>query len=93
MTTNPKPYMREYIADYRKKKKSAAKEAKGGKCSKCGKAINLEFHHTKQAGKKVEPADMWTESKETQKKELAKTKLLCEKCHQKVAPGRPKKKG
>jgi 5-methylcytosine-specific restriction endonuclease McrA len=52
---------------------------KGKKCEKCGSTKNLELHHLDKH--KKEDHKIWSWSPARFKKEAAKCKILCRKCH------------
>jgi hypothetical protein len=52
---------------------------KGKKCEKCGSTKNLELHHLDKH--KKEDHKIWSWAPARFKKEAAKCKILCRKCH------------
>lgn len=73
--------MREYMRNYREKRRQEAREALGGQCARCGTAVALEFDHVDRNTKVDGIANLLTHSKETLNAELAKCQLLCHDCH------------
>lgn len=73
--------MREYINQYRTRRKEDAISRLGGKCLVCGSTEQLEFDHINRSEKLASIGKMWTASKEKFETELAKCQLLCRDCH------------
>jgi len=73
--------MREYMREYRAKKRIYAKQKLGGCCSKCGSTENLEFDHIDRSTKVNGIASLLTNSKKDLEAELNKCQLLCKSCH------------
>jgi hypothetical protein len=72
---------KEYIQEYRTKRKTLAYDMLGGKCIKCGSTENLQFDHIDPKSKKNEIASMLTSKIEDFIVEVKKCQLLCVKCH------------
>jgi 5-methylcytosine-specific restriction endonuclease McrA len=72
---------KEYIREYRLKRKTLAIEMLGGKCSRCGTIENLHFDHINPQEKTNEIASMFTSKIEDFILEVRKCQLLCNKCH------------
>lgn len=73
--------MREYITEYRQKRREFAKAQLGGVCVQCGSSQNLEFDHIDPSTKTLHISKMWTASMERFLTELEKCQLLCHGCH------------
>jgi len=72
---------KEYIREYRKKRKQDAVNQLGGQCVMCGSKEDLEFDHIDPNTKKNTISNMWTSNKEVLQEELNKCQLLCHSCH------------
>ena len=72
---------KEYIREYRKKRKQKALDMLGGKCVMCGTENNLHFDHITPEGKVNEISSMLTSNIDVFLNELKKCQLLCSDCH------------
>lgn len=72
---------KEYIREYREKRKKEAIRYLGGKCKKCNSKKNLEFDHIDPTTKKNQISSMFTSSIVQFYEELNKCQLLCRRCH------------
>jgi hypothetical protein len=72
---------KEYIREYRKKRKDFAIEQLGGQCAICENKENLEFDHINPETKFNTISNMWTSNIELFLEELNKCQLLCHTCH------------
>lgn len=72
---------KEYIREYRTKRKILAYEMLGNKCASCGKTENLQFDHINPKDKTNEVASMFTSKIEDFILEVKKCQLLCVPCH------------
>ena len=72
---------KEYIREYRKKRKIEAIEQLGGQCVVCGSKETLEFDHINPETKKETISNMWTSNRDVFQEELNKCQLLCHSCH------------
>jgi 5-methylcytosine-specific restriction endonuclease McrA len=72
---------KEYLREYRKKRKEDAISQLGGQCVICGSKENLEFDHINPETKRDTISNMWTSNKEKLQEELNKCQLLCRSCH------------
>lgn len=72
---------KEYMREYRTKRRILAYEMLGNKCSVCGRNENLHFDHINPKDKTNEIASMLTSKIEDLLLELKKCQLLCVKCH------------
>ncbi len=72
---------KEYIKEYRKKRKDFSLDYLGGKCVKCGEIKNLHFDHINPDNKFKEISSLYTSNIQTLKDELDKCQLLCYECH------------
>jgi len=88
MTTNSTSYQRNYMLGYRADKSSDMKKSLGGRCEKCGKKTNLQFHHKKNLCRGRGFDNLCLVSKDFNNLSTTsfkgKYKLLCDKCHQKL---------
>lgn len=73
--------MRDYINQYRLKRKIWALEYLGGKCVNCGSISHLEFDHKDRMTKITNIGRLWTASKKKFEEEVKKCQLLCQECH------------
>lgn len=74
-------YIRNYVREYRNKRRTYAYAKLGGRCVKCGSTDSLEFDHIDPTTKILTISKLWTASKTIFEEELAKCQLLCHKCH------------
>lgn len=75
-------YMRNYMQEYRKKRRLAAQEALGGSCVRCGATEDLHFDHVDPADKEITISTaIATRSAKVVATELQKCQLLCTTCH------------
>ncbi len=82
--------MREYMRNWRERRRTRARQMLGGKCGQCGADGAIEFDHIDPSTKKCAIAAMWTASEEKFNSEVAKCQLLCGECHkEKTARERP----
>lgn len=72
---------KEYMREYRKKRKEIALNMLGNKCCKCGVESNLQFDHVTPDGKINEISSMLTAKFEIFLSEVKKCQLLCYNCH------------
>ena len=72
---------KEYIREYRNKRRQYAKDKLGGKCAFCGSLENLQFDHIDPSSKKTNISNLWTAKLSAFDEELAKCQLLCYGCH------------
>lgn len=72
-------------AEYQRKRRRARRKEflmlLGGKCEECGSTKNLHFDHIEPKKKEFHIARYINKPYEVVKKEVLKTRLLCEKCH------------
>lgn len=79
--TYSKEKMRDYINDYRKKKRFSVISSLGGKCVNCGSLEKLEIDHIKREDKVKPVSWMYTDKLENLLNEVKKCQLLCTQCH------------
>ncbi len=72
---------KEYIREYRKKRKQLALDMLGGKCVVCGTEDNLHFDHITPENKVNEISSMFTSNINVFIDEVKKCQLLCSDCH------------
>lgn len=72
---------KEYIREYRKKRKLEALTLLGGCCINCGTTSNLEFDHIDPLTKINIISNMYTAKYELFIAEVHKCQLLCHDCH------------
>lgn len=76
---------REFQREYHRRKyasnRARAVEYLGGKCGRCGRTDDLEFHHKNPATKTVRIGRVWVYSWEKILAEVMKCALLCPACH------------
>jgi hypothetical protein len=70
-----------YMREYRKKRKELGYELLGGVCVRCGSNKNLQFDHITPEGKVNEISSMLTTKLEVFLEEIKKCQLLCYGCH------------
>lgn len=80
-------YQREWI-----RRRRATWLAENGPCITCGSWEDLEVDHIDPATKSMQPAAIWSRSKENQERELAKCQVLCKPCHLKKTAEQTKAK-
>ena len=71
---------KEYIQNYRKKRKQLGLEMLGGKCCKCNSEKDLQFDHIDPRTKVNEISSMFTTNIEVFVREIHKCQLLCYPC-------------
>src|SRR4051794_33200913 len=74
--------MRDYMANYRERRRTQAKALLGGKCALCASTEDLQFDHRDPTTKERNISAMWTCSEVRFLAELEKCQLLCLPCHQ-----------
>jgi hypothetical protein len=72
---------KEYIREYREKRKNFCLDYLGGQCVKCGETKNLHFDHITPNNKFKEISSLYTSNLQILKDELDKCQLLCYECH------------
>lgn len=72
---------REYDRNWRERRRLDWIAFQGGICAKCGSVTMLEVDHIDRATKAMEPAAIWSRSKEVREAELTKCQVLCSSCH------------
>jgi 5-methylcytosine-specific restriction endonuclease McrA len=72
---------KEYMREYRQKRKELALNMLGEKCVKCGSKEDLHFDHITPKGKVNEISSMLTNKFEEFIEEVNKCQLLCYGCH------------
>lgn len=78
---NSNEYMRNYMRERWKKRRSDAIELLGGVCVKCGSIDNLEFDHIDSTKKSFSITKNHSMNKKQWDEELKKCQLLCSDCH------------
>jgi len=80
-------YMRNYLRERYRRRKTKAIEELGNKCTECDTTENLEFHHVDPSEKDFTVTTGATFSEERWNAEVAKCILLCMKCHREKHSG------
>lgn len=73
----------EYQRNWMAKRRADWIESQGGKCVRCGSTESLEVDHIDPSLKTMNPASIWSRSKEIKELELANCQVLCNFCHKK----------
>lgn len=74
-------YMRVYMLNRYRERRSDALARFGNKCTKCGSSEDLEFDHIDPSTKSFTIGKLWSVSEARFEEELKKCQLLCQTCH------------